>query len=61
MENSLTIPEVLTPDQVATLLTVSPRTVEDWRAKGNGPTYRSLNGKQVRYLKQDIFAWLRER
>ena len=61
MTSSHTIPEILTTDQVATLLTVSPRTVEDWRAKGNGPTYRSLNGKQVRYLKDDVFAWLRER
>jgi len=51
--------EILTTDQLAELLTVSPRTIKDWRTKDVGPKSRSLNGKQVRYSKEDVMAWLR--
>lgn len=40
---------LLTPAQVADMLTVSERTLERWRMTGDGPEYVALSRKVVRY------------
>lgn len=42
--------------EVAQYLGRSIRTVQDWRAKGIGPTYYKQVGC-VRYLRKDVEAW----
>lgn len=49
---------ILTTREVAELLKIPPRTVEDWRISGSGPRYRKI-GKHVRYELRDVLAWLR--
>ncbi len=41
--------KLLTTEDVADILGVSPRTLEDWRLKGLGPDFVTLSPKVVRY------------
>ena len=41
-------------------LEVSPRTIEVWRLKGEGPTYTKI-GRLVRYRREDVQEWLDSR
>jgi len=47
--------------EVAYLLGVSPRTVEDWRADGRGPKYIVIEGRKVRYRRSVVQAYLEAR
>ncbi len=47
--------ELLTTDEAARLVKVSPRTVEKWRRTG-GPKYYVLGGV-VRYREEDLLEW----
>ena len=51
--------EILTPEQVADLLHVSPRTVEEWRRTRTGPPWRRM-GRHVRYLRREVLVWFEE-
>jgi excisionase family DNA binding protein len=55
-------PELLlyTEKQVAELLTMSNRTLQDWRVKGGGPKFMKI-GSSVRYRKSDLLEWLKKR
>jgi len=46
----------MTGQQVAALLQVSPRTVEEWRQTHHGPPWRRV-GKHVRYTEAEVLAW----
>ncbi len=48
---------LMTTEQVAELLAVQPRTVEQWRQARRGPRYVLL-GRAVRYRPSDIDTWL---
>jgi predicted DNA-binding transcriptional regulator AlpA len=50
--------ELLSPDQLAAELDVSPRTLPGWRLRGLGPPYVKV-GALVRYRRSDVDAWLR--
>ncbi|WP_426623969.1 helix-turn-helix domain-containing protein [Leifsonia sp. McL0607] len=52
-------PQIMTGEQVALLLQVSPRTIEEWRQQHAGPPYRRM-GKHVRYLRHEVLAWFEE-
>jgi hypothetical protein len=54
------LPIILTQDQVATLLQVPARTLEDWRLTRSGPPYRKI-GRHVRYERDDVITWFRRR
>ncbi len=45
-------------DEAARLLSVTPRTLGQWRYKGIGPTYLKLGGKIVRYRLSDLQAFI---
>ncbi len=52
----LEVPQILTQQQVADLLQIPARTLEDWRQRQSGPPYRKL-GKHVRYELQTVVQW----
>ncbi|WP_327017645.1 helix-turn-helix transcriptional regulator [Cryobacterium sp. MP_3.1] len=49
----------LTQREVAELLRLPERTLEDWRLTHTGPPYLKL-GRHVRYDFQDVLAWVHE-
>ena len=51
--------ELLTPEQTAELLHMSPNTLSSWRWKGRGPEFIKV-GRNVRYDRADVDAWLRD-
>lgn len=51
--------EILTPEQTAALLQVSPRTVEEWRRTRTGPPWRRM-GRHVRYLRREVLVWFED-
>lgn len=50
------LPRYLTTLEAATLLRLSPRTLEKHRLYGTGPEYRKLGGR-VLYATADVLAW----
>lgn len=50
----------LTPEEAATLLRLSPRTLEKQRCLGGGPRFRKF-GRRVRYALADLEAWAEAR
>ncbi|MBL5973050.1 MAG: DNA-binding protein [Candidatus Leucobacter sulfamidivorax] len=52
-------PLIMTGEQVAELLQVSPRTIEEWRQTNGGPPFRRV-GRHVRYLRPEVLAWFQE-
>lgn len=53
-------PAILTSVETATLLNVSDETMLRWRKDGFGPPYSQPNCRVVRYLRDDLVAWLEE-
>lgn len=52
--------ELLTLQDVAELLEVSPNTVYYWRYQRTGPKGHKV-GRRVRYWRSDVMEWLQER
>ncbi len=49
---------LLTTPQAAEILGFSPRALEGWRLRGNGPPYLKIGGRRaVRYRLSDIMSW----
>ena len=48
---------LLTTAEAATFVRLSRRTLEDYRTKGTGPTYRRL-GKKIYYRPEDLNNWI---
>lgn len=55
------LPIMLKTDEVAEMLGVAPRTLEDWRCRGGGPPYVSVSRRCVRYRLRDVETWLEAR
>jgi predicted DNA-binding transcriptional regulator AlpA len=53
--------ELMTEEQVAKLLTVSVSTVKRLRVSGEGPRHIRISERVVRYRRQDVLDWMRER
>ena len=51
--------ELLTADELAEELKISPRTLERWRARGIGPAWVRV-GRSPRYRRSDVAEWLQE-
>lgn len=47
-----------TTQEVASLLRVTPRTLERWRAAGEGPPSITMGGL-IRYQRSDLDAWIK--
>ena len=53
--------KLLRQADAASLLNVSPRTLEGWRYRGEGPKYCILSAKCIRYRSVDLLSWLEAR
>ena len=61
ISSSVTHALVLTQEQVAQLLQVSPRTLEDWRLRGGGPPFVKASRRCVRYPRAALETWVQTR
>ena len=53
--------EIMTPEELAGVLKIQPRTLYDWRLAGTGPRYVPLGrGKRadIRYRRRDVEEWM---
>lgn len=57
----MSTPALLTPEDAAAFLKMSPKTLEKWRSKGTGPKSHRLGHRTVRYFQSDLDAWLAAR
>ena len=53
--------DLLTPDQVATTLGLSHRTLAAWRSSRRSELPWLKVGSRIRYRRQDVIAWLEAR
>lgn len=53
-------PEVMTTDEAATFLSVTTETLFRWRKDAFGPKYSQPTRSVVRYLRDDLVAWMQE-
>lgn len=59
---TLVTPAVLTTEEAAIYLGLSPQTLANWRVRGLGPVYSRLGGTgrpRIVYLVEDLDAFLR--
>ena len=52
---------LLTEQQAAEYLNVSPATLRDWRYRGDGPRHVRYSARCVRYALADLDAWVTSR
>lgn len=52
---------VLTTDELAAAIGVTPRTIARWRLEGRMPKKQAVPGGTVRYRLGDVLAWLERR
>lgn len=53
--------ELLTPNEAARIVRLSPNTLAKWRHYGTGPKFVKVGTRRVLYLKCELDAWLAER
>lgn len=46
--------DFVTATEAARILGVSPKTVDNWRWKGQGPRYHKIGRRLVRYYRADL-------
>lgn len=51
----------LTEYESARLLSLSPRTLQAWRLRGNGPPTVQVSARRIRYRRADLVAWIEAR
>lgn len=53
------LPPIMSPARLAEALDVSVRSLDMWRADGNGPKFQHPAGTRFyRYLREDVLDWL---
>lgn len=52
-----TVESFLTESQVALLLNVTPRTLQNWRRLRKGPPFLKINSKTIRYDADSLRTW----
>ena len=52
--------DLLTTDQAASELDVTPNTLAVWRVRKTGPVYVRIRGRWVRYLRADLAAFKKQ-
>jgi predicted DNA-binding transcriptional regulator AlpA len=53
--------ELISPKKAAQILGTNENVMAIWRHRGEGPDYYKLSRRAIRYLKSDIYQWLRSR
>jgi excisionase family DNA binding protein len=59
-QEPLNLPDYLTVTEAAKLLRVTPRTLANWRADGQGPSWSRL-GRQILYRRQSVLQYINAR
>ena len=54
-------PEVMTPAEAAEFLSVTVESLFRWRKDATGPKYSRVNDRVIRYLRDDLIDWIRDR
>lgn len=54
---TVTTDDLLTTEELAEIVKVSPATIRDWRKKGTGPHALKI-GHAVRYPRREVLAWI---
>lgn len=57
----MTVPVVLTPEQAAQALSLSPSTLAKLRLSGKGPTYCKMGRRKIGYRPADLELWVADR
>ena len=52
--------QLLTEKEVAGLICITPRALQNWRLRGGGPEYIKI-GRSVRYQRGDVMRYIDER
>jgi excisionase family DNA binding protein len=52
------VERLLTTNDVATYLQLSPKTLRNWRSSGKGPPFLRFGCGLVRYRLEDVEKWL---
>lgn len=52
-----TSPYLLTTEEAAAFLAMSPDTLRTWRCRGRGPAYVTISARNIRYRVDDLKAW----
>ena len=48
-------------EDAALILGVTPRCMENWRHRGEGPKFVRISGRCIRYRKSDLYEWIEGR
>jgi len=59
--DSIPTGRLLTPDEAGAMLGLSKQRLALWRVTGDGPIFRKLGRRTVRYSEADIQSWLATR
>ena len=51
----------LSETQTEEYLNISKKSLQLWRFNRQGPTYMKLNAKTIRYRREDLDQWMKER
>jgi excisionase family DNA binding protein len=51
--------DFLTPEDLAELVRVPPKTIYQWNYRGTGPRFAKI-GRHVRYRRADVEAWIEQ-
>ena len=54
----MALPKLYDTNEAAAYLGFKPRTLEVQRRRGNGPRYRKLGTRTVRYTEDNLLEWL---
>lgn len=61
MSNVLTIEtRLLTADEAAQYLSISPKSLEAWRTRGGGPRFVRLRSRAIRYRLNDLVEFVEQ-
>jgi len=52
------LPALLTTDEAAACLSVSPKTMAYWRTTGDGPAFARLGVRSIRYRREDLMDYV---
>ena len=52
---------LMSENQAAEVLQVTPRALQAWRTRGGGPAYLRISHRCVRYRPEDLEQWLEDR
>lgn len=52
---------LLTENEAARLLNLTPRALQAWRLRGGGPLFVRISGRAIRYRPSDLRAWIEQR